>query len=118
MELKIDPQTRTARLSISGSYGADDLLGLMGRLAQARAELCGEIDKASGTPVQLCAGPVDAGAAAGGMRLAIRHPELGWVLTHVPLVQLAKLVATGASVLATEMDARRGPAPGPRTPVQ
>lgn len=118
MDLEIDADARTATLSINGTYDADELLALMGKLAQARAQLCGEFDKATGTPVQLCAGPVDAGPAAGGMRLAIRHPDLGWVLTHVAIAQIAKLLAIGASVLATELGVRDGRAETAKVPVQ
>ncbi len=118
MKLTIDSDSRTAQLSIDDTFDADELLALIGKLVRARAELSGEVDEASCTPVQLCAGPVDAGPAAGGMRLAIRHPEFGWVLTHVPLVALARLVATGASVLAAEFEARQRPRPTPDTQIQ
>lgn len=118
MNLTIDRDTRTARVSLDQTLDADGLLGLIGELVRARAQLCGEIDDASGTPVQLCAGPVDAGPAAGGMRLAIRHPEFGWVLTHVPLAPLARLVATGASLLAVELDERHRSRPPPQTQIQ
>lgn len=112
MDITIDTQTRTAALALDARLDADGILDLMGRLAQARARLTGEIDDDSGLPVQLCAGAIDAGPAAGGMRLAIRHPQLGWVLTHVPLPRLAELVATGASVLANTL-AQRTSRPGP-----
>lgn len=118
MNLTIDSGTRTARVALDDTLDADGLLDLIGELVRARARLCGEVDEASGTPVQLCAGPVDAGPAAGGMRLAIRHPAFGWVLTHVPLVALARLVATGASLLAVEIEARHGSRPPPSTPIQ
>jgi len=118
MELTIDHEARTATVSINGTYNADELLGMMSRLAHAKAILGGEIDEASGTPIQLCAGAVDAGPAAGGMRLAIRHPELGWVLTHVPLARLAELLAIGASVLAAELGARGARGSGSAAPIQ
>ena len=118
MELTIDRATRRAHVSVNGAFSADELLALMGKLAHARAELSGEVDETTGTPVQLCAGAIDAGPAAGGMRLAIRHPELGWVLTHVPMVRLAKLLAIGSSVLAAELEARAPSGTAPNVPVQ
>ena len=118
MTIKVDTTSGTVQVDISGSYGAEQLLELVKRLAAARAQVA----KDPAQPGEIWVAPMASchaqlmGQHGPDSLLAFKFPGLGWIgatLGTPTRAQLISLLATQQSVVA--VSAATTPAPAEPT---
>lgn len=96
MEIKVDEASATATIRIDGTFGPEELVDLLGKIAQARGKIAPVPALFDPATTKALVGPADGWGYYtdlhnGSSLLLLRHPGFGWIGNHLPLPEAVKL---------------------------
>jgi len=110
--IDLSDDRKTAKLSFGAAEGphmvvmleAEHVAGFIDALVRARADMHPEVRRSADGPVLVIPDPIyktQVDTRSENMSLALRHPGLGWIDYQLPLEEVANLVRTWSTALAS-----------------